>query len=130
MLGCSAARLLDAARAGRADALVVLGEPGVGKSGVGKSALLDEVIERRDGFRLLRTLGLESEAPLAFAALRRLLHPVQDLIVTDPDTDRWYVRPAGLGGRKPQRRPPGCTTWPRTARTGAPAIALPPSSPA
>ena len=73
------ARLLDDARAGRAGALAVLGEPGVGKS-----ALLEAVTAHAEDFRVLRTYGLESEAPLAFAALHRLLRPVQDLLPALP----------------------------------------------
>ena len=69
------ARLVDDAEAGRAGALVLLGEPGVGKT-----ALLDELAASAGGFRVLRTQGLESEAPLAFAALHRLLRPVQDVV--------------------------------------------------
>ena len=45
------ARLLDDARGGRAGALVVLGEPGVGKS-----ALLDVVTAHAEQFRVLRGL--------------------------------------------------------------------------
>jgi predicted ATPase len=73
------ARLLDDARTGHAGALVLLGDPGVGKS-----ALLEEAVGRSQGFQLLRTQGLESEAPLAFAALHRLLSPVQDLVAALP----------------------------------------------
>jgi DNA-binding CsgD family transcriptional regulator len=82
-------RLLDGARSGRAGALVLLGEPGLGKS-----ALLDEVSDRSAGFRLLATQGLESEAPLAFAALHRLLRPVQDLIALLPAPQAHALRVA------------------------------------
>ncbi|WP_260470352.1 helix-turn-helix transcriptional regulator [Streptomyces sp. RP5T] len=71
-------RLLDAlvegARDGTAGTLVVRGEPGVGKS-----ALLDELVAGAGDATLLRTRGLEAEAPLAFAALHRLLRPVTRL---------------------------------------------------
>ena len=63
--------LLADARAGRAGVLVVRGQPGVGKS-----ALLTELIGQADGMRVLRTQGIESESPLPFAALQRLLRPV------------------------------------------------------
>jgi hypothetical protein len=81
--------LLDAARSGRAGALVLIGEPGVGKS-----ALLDEVTDRSAGFQVLATQGLESEAPLAFAALHRLLRPVQDLIGLLPGPQAHALRVA------------------------------------
>jgi ABC-type cobalamin transport system ATPase subunit len=67
--------LIEAARGGTAGALVVHGEPGVGKS-----ALLADVVSATSGVRVLRTQGLESESPLAFAALHRLLRPVLALI--------------------------------------------------
>ncbi|HZB51756.1 MAG TPA: AAA family ATPase, partial [Mycobacteriales bacterium] len=66
------ATLLDEAREGHAGTLLVHGEPGAGKS-----ALLDDLVANAgDGVRVLRTQGVESEAPLAFAALHRLLRPV------------------------------------------------------
>ena len=64
------AALLEGARAGSAGTLVVRGEPGVGKT-----ALLNEFVADAGGATVLRTQGLEVEAPLAFAALRRLLRP-------------------------------------------------------
>ena len=67
------AALVDEAWAGRGGALVVLGQPGVGKS-----ALLADAVARADGMTVLRTQGVESESPLAFAALQRLLRPVMD----------------------------------------------------
>ena len=51
--------------------MVVRGEPGVGKS-----ALLSDASSRAAGAQVLWTQGIESESPLAFAALHRLLRPV------------------------------------------------------
>jgi len=68
------ADLVDAARQGSAGCLVVRGEPGVGKT-----ALLEELVEHADDSLVLRTQGLEVEAPLAFAALHRLLRPMMEL---------------------------------------------------
>ncbi|MBJ7357756.1 LuxR family transcriptional regulator, partial [Nocardioides sp.] len=60
-----------AAVAGRGRALLLRGQPGVGKS-----ALLDDAVVGADALTVLRTRGVESEAPLPFAALHRLLRPV------------------------------------------------------
>jgi AAA ATPase domain len=56
--------LLARAHDGSAGTLVVRGEPGVGTT-----ALLDELLAGAGGATVLRTQGLEVEAPLAFAAL-------------------------------------------------------------
>jgi DNA-binding CsgD family transcriptional regulator len=66
--------LVEGAREGTAGTLVVRGEPGVGKS-----ALLDELMAYARDDTVLRTQGLEAEAPLAFAALHRLLRPLTRL---------------------------------------------------
>ena len=63
--------LVAAARGGRAGALVVRGEPGIGKT-----ALLEQSVTRAAGFRVLRAAGVESEAELACAGLHALLRPV------------------------------------------------------
>jgi DNA-binding CsgD family transcriptional regulator len=63
-------RLLDRARAGRAGALVLRGE-----AGVGKSALLDYAGERADGM-VVRALGVESEVELEFSALLEVCRPL------------------------------------------------------
>ncbi len=68
------AALVEGARGGSAGSVVVLGEPGIGKSAL--LADLAEQVAQVDGARLLRTQGLESEAPMAFAALHRLLRPL------------------------------------------------------
>ena len=58
--------LLDEARASRGAALVIRGLPGVGKS-----ALIADAIDGAGEVLVLRTSGIESESPLAFAALHR-----------------------------------------------------------
>jgi DNA-binding CsgD family transcriptional regulator/tetratricopeptide (TPR) repeat protein len=66
-------------------ALVVSGEPGVGKS-----ALLQYARARADalGFRTLTVVGVESEAELAFAGLHQLLYPVLGLVEFLPAPQR------------------------------------------
>ena len=68
------AGLLRQARHGSSASLVVHGEPGVGKS-----ALLDALVADAGAALVLRTQGVEVEAPLAFAALHRMLLPVMRL---------------------------------------------------
>jgi AAA ATPase domain len=67
-------RLLQAARGGDGRALVVHGEPGVGKT-----ALLDHAVEVGREFRVARTLSVEGEMELAFAALQQLCSPFLEL---------------------------------------------------
>jgi DNA-binding CsgD family transcriptional regulator len=66
------ATVVDRLQAG-GGALVLRGEPGIGKS-----ALLRLARERAEaaGGRTLTTVGVESEAEFAFAGLHQLLHPV------------------------------------------------------
>lgn len=66
--------LVEQARHGTAGSVVVRGEPGVGKS-----ALLDAAVDEAGESVVLRTRGLEAEAPLPFAALHRLLRPLTRL---------------------------------------------------
>src|SRR3954463_6827225 len=67
-------RLLTAARGGEGGVLVVLGEPGVGKT-----ALLDWATDSRHEFRVLRTAGVEGEMELPFAALQQLCAQIPGL---------------------------------------------------
>ncbi|MDX6292332.1 MAG: hypothetical protein QOH50_1407 [Kribbellaceae bacterium] len=63
-------QVLDSVRAGMSGALVLRGEPGVGKS-----ALLDYAVERAADLRIVRSVGVESEMALGFAAVHQLLVP-------------------------------------------------------
>jgi DNA-binding CsgD family transcriptional regulator len=65
--------LLDAARDLRSSALVVRGEPGIGKT-----ALLADARERAQDMHVLAARGVESEAELPFAALHQLVRPALD----------------------------------------------------
>jgi hypothetical protein len=63
-------QVLDSARAGMSGALVLRREPGVGKS-----ALLDYAAERAVDLQVVRTVAVESEMALGFAAVHQLLVP-------------------------------------------------------
>ena len=64
-------RLLSRARLGVSGTLVVLGEPGVGKT-----ALVEDAVSGLDGMQLLRATGLEAERHLPFGGLLQLLRPL------------------------------------------------------
>jgi DNA-binding CsgD family transcriptional regulator/tetratricopeptide (TPR) repeat protein len=64
-------RLLDTARNGHGAVLVVLGEPGVGKT-----ALLEYAVEAGEDFRVVRAAGVEREMELDYAALQQLCSPI------------------------------------------------------
>jgi DNA-binding CsgD family transcriptional regulator len=67
-------RLLKEVRTGQSQVLVVRGE-----AGVGKSALLEYVIQSASGCRVSRAAGIEYEMELAYAGLHQLCAPILDL---------------------------------------------------
>lgn len=67
--------LLESARAGRSGALVVTGEPGIGKT-----ALLECAVEAATGLLTLWTVGTENEAALSHAGLLTLLSALRHRI--------------------------------------------------
>jgi tetratricopeptide (TPR) repeat protein len=93
-------RLLDAVRAGDGRALVVRGEPGVGKT-----ALLDYLAEQASGCRVARAVGVESEMELAYAGVHQLLTPMLARLQRLPGPQRQALRTAfGLSsGPAPDR---------------------------
>src|ERR1700735_1229540 len=76
-------RLVGAVRAGESQALVVRGDPGVGKT-----ALLDYLAEGARGCRIARATGVQSEMELAFAGLHQLCMPFLDRIEQLPGPQR------------------------------------------
>src|SRR4051812_4887192 len=85
--------LLSRARAGQGSALVVRGEPGIGKT-----SLLAHAVARAGPMRVVRARGVESEAELAFSGLLELLHPLLDFLDSIPEPQANALRSAfGLG---------------------------------
>jgi tetratricopeptide (TPR) repeat protein len=90
-------QVLDSVRAGMSGALVLRGEPGVGKS-----ALLDYAVERAAGLQIVRTVAVESEMALGFAAVHQLLVPFLDSVDRVPGPQRRALGVAfGLVGDPP-----------------------------
>ncbi|WP_448640911.1 helix-turn-helix transcriptional regulator [Geodermatophilus sp. URMC 63] len=90
------AALLDAARAGTGGTLVVRGVAGSGKSALLADTVAAAAGSAPSGLRVLRTSGVESESPLAFAALQRLLWPLRGKIGALPAPQQAALR-AALG---------------------------------
>jgi DNA-binding CsgD family transcriptional regulator len=101
--------LLAAVRRGQSRALVVRGEPGVGKT-----ALLEYGVESASDLRVARAFGVDSEMELAFAALHQVCTPMLDRLerlpkpqrdalstafglMSGPPPDRFLVALAALG---------------------------------
>jgi DNA-binding CsgD family transcriptional regulator len=80
---------LAGVRAGESRVLVVHGEPGVGKT-----ALLEYLAGRADGFRVLRVAGVQSEMELAFAGLHQLCAPLLERLGVVPEPQREALRTA------------------------------------
>jgi len=76
-------RFVADVRAGEGRALVVRGEPGVGKT-----ALLDYLAGRASGCRVARAAGVQSEMELAFAGLHQLCAPLLDHAESLPGPQR------------------------------------------
>jgi DNA-binding CsgD family transcriptional regulator len=101
--------LVEAVKAGESRALVLHGEPGVGKT-----ALLDYMVARAPDSMVGRAAGVQSEMELAFAGLHQLLAPMLDRpgqlpgphrdalqtafgVSSGPPPDRFFVGLAVLG---------------------------------
>ena len=65
--------LLGAIRRGESRSLVLRGE-----AGIGKTALLEYLIESASDLTVVRAVGVESEMELAFASLHQLCAPLLD----------------------------------------------------
>ena len=92
--------LLAAAREGHSGVLLVRGE-----AGIGKSALLDVVATRAEGFDLVRVVGVESEMELPYAGLHQICRPFLDRVPSLPAPQRDALATAfGLGVGPPPDR--------------------------
>ncbi len=75
--------VLERSRRGQPGALMVLGEPGIGKS-----TLLSEECRDLDGVFVLWAAGAEHEVALPLATLNQLLHPARDAFALMDDRHR------------------------------------------
>ncbi len=93
-------RLVDSARGGRSQVLLLRGE-----AGIGKTALMDYVAKRATGCRVVRAAGVQSEMELAFAGVHQLCLPMLDYLDRLPGPQREALASAfGLStGRTPDR---------------------------
>src|SRR3954454_9596875 len=76
-------RVLEAARGGHGGVLAVYGDPGVGKT-----ALVEHAAAAAPEFHVARTVGIEGDMELAFAALQQLCSPRLNLMERLPDPQR------------------------------------------
>jgi DNA-binding CsgD family transcriptional regulator len=82
-------RLLRGVRSAESRVLVVRGE-----AGVGKTALLEYVVEQASGWRIARAAGVQSEMELAFAGLHQLCGPMLNRLGGLPGPQRDAMREA------------------------------------
>jgi DNA-binding CsgD family transcriptional regulator len=94
-------QLVEDVRAGESRALVLRGE-----AGVGKTMLLDYVVERAGQCRVVRAVGVQSEMELAFAALHSVCTPLLDCLERLPAPQQEALRTAfgvSAGSSPPDR---------------------------
>lgn len=94
------ARLLSRARNGRGGALLLTGEPGIGKT-----TLLETAGEHLAGVQVLRADGYEAESTVPFAAVQRLVGPLGAHLDGLPDRYRHTLAVASgrAAGAPPDR---------------------------
>lgn len=86
--------LLDRARQGHSAVLVLRGE-----AGIGKTALLADVLAAAEGVRIIQISGAESEMELAYAGVQQLCAPLVGRVDRLPDPQKHALRRA-LGLRE------------------------------
>jgi len=93
-------RLVQTVRAGSSAAIVLCGEPGIGKT-----ALLDYAAEAVPDLQVIRVTGVEPEMDLGFAALHQLARPLLSFLVRLPVPQQEALRAAfgQLDGPTPDR---------------------------
>ena len=95
----SLGQLLGHARNGEGGSLLLIGEPGVGKT-----ALLTNACAAAAGMRVVALAGHESESTMPFAAVQRLVIPLREHLPALPDRQRQALDVAGGGsGPAPDR---------------------------
>ena len=93
-------RLLSGIRSGRSGVLVIRGE-----AGIGKTALMDQLVEQASGCIVVRATGVQADMELPFAGLQQLFGSMLGSLERLPDPQREAVEVAfGLrSGPAPDR---------------------------
>src|SRR5215468_7334261 len=93
-------QLVASVRAGPSRALVLRGE-----AGVGKTALLEYLVQHASGCGIARASGVESDMELAYAGLQQLCAPFLDRLerLPEPQQDALRVAFGMSGGEVPNR---------------------------
>src|SRR5512133_3155872 len=78
--------LIEDIRRGESRSLVLRGE-----AGIGKTALLEYLVESASDLTVVRAVGVESEMELGFASLHQLCAPLLDQLPELPDPHRRAV---------------------------------------
>jgi ABC-type uncharacterized transport system fused permease/ATPase subunit len=86
--------LTRAVQAGHGRALLVRGE-----AGIGKSALIEQLVRSAPGLHTVRAVGVESEMELPFAGLHQLFAPLLDLLPNLPAPQRDALDTVSVFGR-------------------------------
>ena len=76
--------LLDGAFESRSGIVVLRGEPGIGKS-----ALLRDLVEQATRFEVVNAIGVESESELPYAGIHQLIWPMLERIDDIPAPQEW-----------------------------------------
>jgi hypothetical protein len=92
--------LLADVRGGHSSVLLLRGEPGIGKS-----ALLQYLVERGSGLTLLRCAGVQSQMELAFSGLYELCSPILDGLdsLPTPQSDALGIALGLTAGESPDK---------------------------
>jgi len=92
--------VIAALRAGESRTLLIHGE-----AGIGKTALINYVVESAKDMRLLQAAGVESEMELAFASLHQLCSPLLEAVQQLPSPQREALEVAfgRTAGQAPDR---------------------------
>jgi len=102
-------RLMAEARGGRGGALLLVGEPGIGKT-----SMLIEAEARAGEFRVIKTTGIEAEANLPYALLGEAVAPILDGLGELPAPQADAIRAAlalGAASRAPSDRFAVCAAF-------------------
>lgn len=108
--------LLGGAREGHSSVLVVCGE-----AGIGKTALIDNLVAQVADMRVIRSSGAESEMELVYAGVQQICAPLHGLLVRLPTPQRTALEVAlGItGGEAPDRLLVGLALLTLLAEAGA-----------